>query len=134
MRELLKKDGYDQAEVNVIMHRLAKDKDLWLREMLRRELRVNIEDAEADPFVRPLSAGIAFLALAFLAVFPYLLGIPRATALFASVALSLAALFALGSRVFVPGHFKPHRGIESAVVGAVAGGILYLVGILVSKI
>jgi len=132
MRELLMKDGYDEAEVNVIMQRLVKDKGLWLKEMLRRELKVNIEDAQADPFVRPLSAGVAFLALALLAVCPYAFGVARATALFASIALSLAALFALGSRVFVPGNFKPIRGIESALVGAIAGVILYFVGTLVS--
>ena len=134
MRELLIKDGYAESEVKVIMQRLVKDKSLWLKEMLRRELKVNIEDAEADPFVRPLSAGVAFLAMALLAVSPYAAAFPRTSALLASVVLSLSALFALGSRVFVPRNFKPIRGIESAVVGAIAGGILYLVGILVSRI
>jgi VIT1/CCC1 family predicted Fe2+/Mn2+ transporter len=134
MRELLSKDGYDEQEVNVIMERLSKDKDLWLKEMLRRELRVNIEDVGGDPFVWPLFAGVAFLLLALLAVSPYAFAVPRRDALFASIGLSLAALFALGSRAFVPRNFEPMAGIESALVGAVAGVLLYSVGLLISKI
>ena len=134
MRELLKKDGYDDQEVEVILQRLKKDKALWLREMLRRELKVNVEDVESDPFRRPLAAGLAFLALALLAVSPYALAIPRTTALLASIALSLIALFALGSRLFVPRNFRPRAGIESAAVGGAAGGLLFVVGLLVSRI
>jgi len=134
MRELLKKDGYDDREVNVIMQRLSKDKDLWLREMLRRELRVNLEDMDVDPFVRPLFAGTAFLLLALLAVSPYAFAVPRTDALLASVGLSLAALFALGSRAFVPKNFELMAGVESALVGAVAATLLYFVGLLISTL
>ena len=134
MRELLKKDGYDDAEVKVIMQRLVEDKDLFLKEMLRRELRVNIEDVGSDPFVWPLFAGLAFLLLAVLTVLPYAFGVPRADALLVSVALSLSALFCLGSRAFVPRNFNLRGGIESALIGAVAGGLLYLVGLAVSSI
>jgi len=132
MRELLRSDGYGEDEVEVIMRRLVANKDLWLKEMLRRELRVNIEDAKADPFARPLFAGGAFLLLALIAVLPYALGLPRTDTLFASVGLSLGALFALGSRAFVPRNFDALAGAESALVGAVAGGLLYLVGLVIS--
>jgi vacuolar iron transporter family protein len=132
MRELLKKDGYKQEEVDVIMRRLAKDKGLWLREMLRRELQVNIEDASTNTLVQPLMAGVAFFLLALLAISPYGLAIPRVDALLSSVLLSLAALFSLGSRAFIPRSFDPRSGIESASVGALAGFLLYLVGVFVS--
>ena len=132
MRELLRRDGYDAQEVEVILQRLAKDKNLFLKEMLRRELRVNIEDVGSDPFVWPLFAGMAFLLLALLAVSPYAFPLPRPEALATSVAFSLAALFALGSRAFVPRNFNLRAGVESALVGAVAGGLLYLVGVVVS--
>jgi VIT1/CCC1 family predicted Fe2+/Mn2+ transporter len=134
MRELLKKDGYEDSEVEVILQRLRKDKGLWLREMLRRELKVNAEDVESNSFGRPLAAGLAFLALALLAVSPYALQIPRGTALLSSAGLCVAALFALGSRVFIPRNFRPVAGLESAVVGGAAGGLLFLVGVLVSTV
>ena len=100
--------------------------------MLRRELKVNAEEANSDPFVRPLFAGLSFLLLALLAVSPYAFPTPRIDALLTSVSLSLAALFALGSRAFIPRNFDPKSGLESAFVGAVAGALLYLVGVLAS--
>ena len=134
MRELLKKDGYDEEEVEVIMQRLVKDKDLWLREMLRRELQLNVEDANSDRLLKPLSAGVAFLLLGLLAVSPYAFAIPRFDALVASVSFSLVALFLLGSRAFVPRSLDFTAGLESALIGALAGFLLYLVGIFVSVV
>ena len=132
MRALLKKDGYSDREVEVIIQRLVQNKDLWLKEMLSRELRVNIEDARTDALARPLAAGLAFLVLALLAVSPYALAVPRFDSLLVSVTLSLTALFTLGSRVFVPRSFEPMSGLESALVGAAAGGLLYLIGVFIS--
>jgi len=133
MRELLKKEGYDAQEVEAILQRLLKNKSLFLKEMLRRELGVNIEDVGSDPFVWPLFAGVTFLLLALLAVSPYAFPLPRAHALLASVSLSLTALFALGSRAFLPRNFNLKAGVESALVGGAAAGILYLIGIAVSS-
>jgi len=132
MEELLKKDGYDEEEVKVILERLAKDKELWLREMMRRELKVNAEEVESDVLRRPLAAGVAFLLFALLAVAPYTTIVARTSALLGSLALSLLALFILGSRAFLPGNFRARAGIESALVGAVAWALLYGVGILFS--
>ena len=132
MRELLKKDGYGEKEVEVIMQRLVKDKDLWLREMLRRELQLNAQELDSGRFLRPLSAGIAFLLLGLLAVSPYAFAIPRFDALVASVTLSLSSLFLLGSRAFIPRSFDAATGLESAGIGALAGFLLYLVGLFVS--
>ena len=132
MRELLKKDGYGEEEVDVIMGRLVKDKGLWLREMLRRELKVNAEDARTNTVVQPLAAGGAFFLLSLLAISPYGLAIPRIDALLSSVVLSLAALFSLGSRAFIPRGFDGRSGLESALIGALAGFLLYLVGVFIS--
>jgi len=132
MRELLRKDGYDDQEVEAILQRLMNNKGLFLKEMLRRELGVNVEDVGVDPFVWPFFAGITFLLLALLAVSPYAFPLPRTGALLASVSLSLAALFALGSRAFVPRNFNFRAGVESALIGGAAACLLYLIGIAVS--
>jgi vacuolar iron transporter family protein len=132
MIELLKSEGYADAEVEVIMGRLSRDKSLWLREMLRRELKINPEDVKSRPYLGAAAAGVSFLLLALLAVSPYAFDLGRDYALAASVTLSLAALFALGSRVFIPRNFRPQAGIESAGVGALAGAVLYLVGLIIS--
>ncbi len=51
-----------------------------------------------------------------------------------SLALSLVALFALSSRAFVLGYFDPSAGLESAAVGALAAGLLYLIGRVLSTL
>lgn len=132
MEELLKKDGYNDPEVKMIIRRLTQNKELWLKEMLRRELKEDIDEARSDPFRQPLAAGVAFLLLALLTISPYVLLAEPIQALAVSVTFSIAALFALGSRVFLPRNFKPREGVESALVGALAGGLLYVVGLLVS--
>ena len=134
MRDLLRKDGYDAREVEAILQRLKKDRDLFLKEMLRRELGVNIEDVGSDPFVWPLFAGITFLLLALLTVSPYAFSLARTDALLTSVAFSLAALFALGSRAFLPRSFNIKAGVESALVGGGAASLLYVIGIAVSRL
>jgi VIT1/CCC1 family predicted Fe2+/Mn2+ transporter len=134
MVELLAKDGYSPEEVEVILGRLVKDKGLWLREMLRRELNLNVDDLDSGKYGRSVSAGVAFLILALAAVAPYALPIGRGAALGLSIGLSFVALFALGSRVFTPRNFKLVAGLESAGVGGVAAGLLYIMGLLISRI
>lgn len=132
LEELLRKDGYSQAEVDVIMGRLIRDKELWLKEQLRRELRLHVEDLSTDPFSRPAAAGVAFLSLALLVLVPYAFPLGYPGALATSLLFSLTALFTLGSRILFRGHFNPMAGVESALVGAIAAGVLYAVGILIS--
>src|SRR5713226_8876450 len=67
---LLKGEGYTQQEVSVIMARLVKNKEMWLREQLRRELRVHAEDLDSDSLVRPVAAGLSFFFLAIVALLP----------------------------------------------------------------
>jgi VIT1/CCC1 family predicted Fe2+/Mn2+ transporter len=129
---LLKREGYDQKEVDVIMERLVKDKEMWLREQLRRELHLHIEDLAADPLGRSASAGTAFFLFALVALVSYGLGQTHMTALLSSSVLSLAALFVMGSKLFTLRHFVPKAGIESVGIGALAAGLLYLFGLLVS--
>jgi VIT1/CCC1 family predicted Fe2+/Mn2+ transporter len=134
LEDLLRKEGYGQQEIDVIMSKLVKNKEMWLREQLSRELRVHMEDLESSSLGRPSAAGFSFLLLAFLVVAPYGFLSGHIQALVASVVLSIMALFCLGSRIFLRGHFKPLAGIESAVVGAVAAGLLYGLGLVIATI
>jgi VIT1/CCC1 family predicted Fe2+/Mn2+ transporter len=134
LEELLRRDGYGQKEVDVIMGKLVGNKEMWLREQLRRELRMHTEELASDPFVRPSSAGFSFFLLALLALAPYWFARGQLEALALSVLLSMVALFALSSRAFVPKHFNAAAGLESAAVGAAAAGILYYIGLLISRL
>jgi VIT1/CCC1 family predicted Fe2+/Mn2+ transporter len=134
LEKLLRDDGYNQKEVDVIMGRLVRDKELWLREQLRRELRVHTEDLATDPYAGPAAAGLAFLLLALLAIAPYGALGGNLTTLAVSVSLSLAALFVLSSRIFVPKHFDAIAGLQSAVTGGAAAALLYVAGLLIARL
>ncbi|MGD0476859.1 MAG: VIT1/CCC1 transporter family protein [Nitrososphaerales archaeon] len=134
LEELLEKEGYDQKEVDVIMGRLVKDKELWLKTQLNHELRLHMEDLATNHLVRPGSAGIAFSILALVALSPYEFTSSYLPALLLSVVLSLTALFSLASRVFTPSHFNLRAGLESAAVGGVAAALLYALGLIISSV
>jgi VIT1/CCC1 family predicted Fe2+/Mn2+ transporter len=134
LEELLKKEGYDQKEVDVIIGRLVKDKELWLKTQLSHELRLHMEDLATNQLVRPGSAGIAFFVLALVALSPYKFTSNYLPALLLSVVFSLTALFVLASRVFTLSHFNLRAGLESAAVGAVAAGFLYALGLIISSL
>jgi len=134
LEELLRKEGYDQREVDVIMQRLVKNKELWLRTQLNHELRVHIEDLATDPWVRPGAAGLSFFMLALIALSPYGFASGYLPALLLSMVFSLIALFALSSRVFSLSHFNPKAGLESAAIGGFAAMLLYAVGLAISSV
>ena len=134
LEELLKKEGYEQREVDVIMGRLVKDKELWLKTQLNHELRLHMEDLVANQLSRPGSAGIAFFVLALVTLSPYEFTSGYLPALILSVILSLTALFSLASRVFTPSHFNLRAGLESAAVGGVAAASLYVLGLTISSV
>ncbi len=134
LEELLIRDGYDQKEVDVIMGRLEKNKEMWLKEQLDHELKVHVEELSTNPVSRPVSAGVSFFALALLVISPYWLNWGHAVTLGLSVSLSIAALFALGSRAFTPRHFNPRAGIVFSIIGACAAALLYGIGFLISSL
>jgi vacuolar iron transporter family protein len=133
MQELLEKEGYTQKEVNVILQRLTRDKDLWLRAQLQHELNLNISELSTNPLRASAPAGIAFLLAAFLPLLPYAAGVARTPALLSSAGLALLALFLLGSMRYLSlKFFDLRRGLESAAVGGLAAAILFIVGRFIS--
>jgi len=134
LEDLLKKEGCQQKERDVIMSRLVKDKEMWLRAQLRHELHLHLDELNSDPLRRSAPAGVAFLLLALLALVPYLFNPSRREALIVSASLSLAALFALSSRAYTPRHFSLRAGLESAATGGLAAILLYAAGVFVSAL
>ena len=129
LEELLAKEGYEKQEVDVIMNRLTKNKEMWLRAQLTNELHLHAEELSVAPVSRALPAGISFFVLGLLALIPYATAVARSDALLASAAISLTALFVLGSKAFVPSTFNAKEGVRSAGIGAIALCLLYAVGL-----
>ena len=131
---LLAEEGYEPGEVEVIMNRLTKNKEMWLKAQLTHELHLHAEELSTAPVKRAAPAGISFFVLGLLALLPYTLAMARFDALALSAVLSLGALFVLGSKAFIPKLFNVKEGTMSAAVGALAVCILYAVGLLAGSL
>jgi len=135
LEELLKKEGYKQQEVDVIMARLVRNKEMWLRAQLTHELHLDVEELASHPLARSASAGGAFLLFALVPLFPYLFSLGHLTALLLSATLSLLALFVLGATKLIGlAHLSWRGGIRSAAIGGLAAAVLYVVGKALSSV
>ena len=132
--QILTKEGYEPEEVEVIMNRLTKDKAMWLRAQLSNELHLHADELSSAPAQRAVPAGLSFFVLGLLALLPYTLTVARLDALALSAALSLGALFVLGSKAYIPRNFSWKEGFRSAAVGAVALCLLYGVGLILGSL
>jgi len=135
LEELLKKDGFKEREVEVIMSRLQRDKELWLRTQLRHELHLHPEALSSKPLATSTPVGGAFLLFALVPILPYLFPVGHLPALTLSVSVSLVALFVFGATKFLSlRHLSLKGGLESAGVGGIAAAALYLVGKAISTL
>lgn len=129
LRSLYLEKGLTKQEADIVVRRVTSDKRKWLKELLSEELHIHESELE-NPLKIALITGLAFLAGAFVPLFPYLLTNVRETALVASIALSLAFLFFAG---FWKGQILRRDRFKSAaqmlVIGMVASSILYVIGL-----
>lgn len=132
LEELLAKEGYEKAEVDAIMARLATDKDMWLREQLRYELHLDAEALAGGSVTRSAPAGLAFFLVALVPLVPYLSQLGRFAALALSVGSTLVALFLIGSLKLSLQHVNAKAGLKAASIGLLAAVLLYIAGNLIS--
>ncbi len=129
LEELLRKEGYGQREVDVILNRVRRDKELWLRAQLRHELQLYVDDLRSDPFKTSSAAGGFFFLGAALPLVTYLAPLQHFQALMLSVVVSLTVLFLLGATKFTfLRHFNFKNGAQMVVIGGFAALLLYAMG------
>jgi len=133
LEQLLREEGYGDKEIETIMARVTADEDLWLRVQLRLELHKDAGDVKVNPLRGAGPAGVLFLLCAALPILPYAFAVSRTTALLASLALALGALFILGSTKFSSlKEMDVKAGLEDAAIGGFAAILLYLIGHLIT--
>jgi VIT1/CCC1 family predicted Fe2+/Mn2+ transporter len=131
LRDVYRAHGYsaEDAETLVMIH--SKEPDRWVDEMMVRELGMMPDER------RPLDSGIATF-LAFLVagsvplliyVLDFVINIDPGIRFPIAIALSAAALFALGAaKVFVTERSWFRSGLEMLIIGSVAASVAYAVG------
>jgi vacuolar iron transporter family protein len=133
VREFYRLRGFSEEEVEMITKRITSDKKLWLEEMALRELRIFPEE-KSTPKKDAIFMGVSYIIGGLVSLSSYFF-LPISFALPLSIGFSIVILFGIG---FVKGKLvetkKFRSGLEMVIVSAVATGLGYAVGRIVSGI
>jgi VIT1/CCC1 family predicted Fe2+/Mn2+ transporter len=132
-----RRQGYSAADARKLVEIKSRDPERWVDAMMVEEL--GMLPGERTPLRAALATFSAFVLAGSIPLLVYLLGIvtpiPAQPAFFVSLGMSGVALFILGAAKVVVTHRNPLRsGLEMLVVGGLAAGVAYLVGIVLKGI
>ncbi len=122
--------GFTEAEANTIAERMFEDPEHALDTLVREELGLD-PDELGSPWGAATGSFVAFAIGALIPVLPYVVT-TGATSFVAAIALSVAALFAVGAGVsLLTGRGLLYSGSRQVLIGAAAAVVTYLVGHLI---
>lgn len=133
VRQIYYQKGFRGTLLNRIVMHITSRKKLWLNTMMQEELRLFPEE-----YGRPgRSAATVFIAAligSFIPLLPFV-ALPVAAAVYASVIVSLLALFIAGVvKAHVTIGSKLRSGAELAAIGAIAAAIGFAIGMALGAI
>lgn len=137
LMELYVNKGISAEDASAIVNIISKNKEAWVDIMMVEELGIIQE--EDSPLKNALVTFIAFITFGFIPVFTYVIArfIPnfQVDTFTLSCILTSLTLFALGAlKVKVTGKNWFKSGLEMLLVGGLAAGAAYAVGILLGGI
>lgn len=127
LRVMYRQRGFSPDEVEILVRRITQNKELWLEEMVAKELRIGTGELD-EPKSRALVMGFAYIAGGAIPVLPYLLW-PISSAIFVSVAATIVALYAIGhAKGQAAGLSRWKSGGEMVLVASGAAILGYAIG------
>ena len=127
LTDIYRAKGLPKKEAEAVADRLMKDPEKALDTMVREELGLD-PDQLGSPWGAAWSSFVSFAVGAVVPLVPFLLG-SGLTATIAALALSFAALFAVGAAVsIVTGRGFLFSGTRQVLIGAGAAAVTYAVG------
>jgi vacuolar iron transporter family protein len=125
--EIYQQEGLTMEEAERMAERVASDRTLWLKTLTEKELGLSPESL-ASPTKDALTMGVSFLIGATVPLIPYLF-IGTAPVIWASIAVTVAALFVVGLAKARVTRKPPLRaGLEVMLIGTASGLLGYLIG------
>ncbi len=131
VRQIFRAKGLGGEELERVVEWITVDRTRWVRTMLTEEYGLPRE--VRSPWVAALSTFSAFLACGLVPLLPFILG--AANAFWLAAASTAGAFFAIGSAKSRWSTVPWWRsGLETLLVGSVAAGLAYAVGILLRAV
>ena len=130
---IFQREGRTYEEASQLADEISRDKDLWLRTLLEKEVGIS-PDETTNPVKDALAMGVSFVVAALVPIIPYLfLDDQRAIAV--SVVAALVGLFVLG---FGKGRLVQKspwlQGLEILGIGVVSAGVGLALGDLIPRL
>ncbi|MBI3744601.1 MAG: VIT1/CCC1 transporter family protein [Chloroflexi bacterium] len=131
--EIYRQRGYSEEDAGTLVRIHARDSERWVRAMMTDEL--GLLPAERTPLPASIVTFAAFVVAGLAPLLIYLIGltvdIRSGVAFITAIVLGAAALFGLGAaKVLVTKRNAIRSGLEMLIVGGLAAGVAYTVGIL----
>jgi len=130
LAQVYRSKGFTEAEAATIAERMFRDPKHALDTLVREELGLD-PDELGSAWGAAFGSFVAFGIGALIPVIPYLITAGQ-TAFVAAIALSVAALFAVGAGVsLLTGRSPLFSGGRQVLIGAAAAVVTYLVGLAI---
>ena len=135
--EMYRSQGYSDEDAATLVTIKSKNRKRWIQAMMIEELEM-LEDT-SNPYYNALVTLVAFVIAGSVPLLIYVIGlfapVPAGAGFPTSLVLSGLALFGLGAaKVLVTQHNPWRSGLEMMLVGGLAAGVAYLVGMLLKGI
>lgn len=127
LRAIYRKKGFNKDEIEMIVSRLTANKEQWVNTMMEEELHLYPERFD-KPKKAAYFIGVSFVSGSLIPIIPVIF-VRSDYYLFASIAVSVLGLFALGagkSSITNRGWIK--SGLEMAIIGIAASAFCYFIG------
>lgn len=132
LRVMYRERGFTKEETDLVVNRITSDKDLWLEEMVAKELGIGKADLRSSKS-HALVMGLAYVVGGSVPVLPYVV-LPVRLALPLSILATVFALFFVGYwKGVVTRISRIKSGLEMIIIAATASGIGYLIGNLLGR-
>ena len=130
LAQVYRSKGFTEGEAATIAERMFRDPKHALDTLVREELGLD-PDELGSSWGAAFGSFVAFGVGALIPVIPYLLTVGQ-TAFVAAIALSVAALFAVGAGVsLLTGRSLLFSGARQVLIGAAAAVVTYVVGLAI---
>jgi len=127
LRVMYRQRGFNADEIEILVRRITADKELWLEEMMAKELRIGANDLE-EPKSRAIVMGVAYVIGGAVPLVPYWL-LRVDVALPVSVAATALALFVIGYvKAGATGMSRWKGALEMVVIASAAAVLAYAIG------
>ena len=130
---IFQREGRSFAEAQEMADEIAKDKDLWLRTLVEKEIGISMDET-TNPLKDAMAMAAAFIFAALLPIIPYLF-LEGRLAIAISVLTALTGLFILGvGKGRLVNKSPLLQGLEILGIGVVSAAIGFALGDVIPRL